>query len=234
MAATTPPRAGRRFSQTVAALCPQGRIASKICDPDSSVELDQVLEDQWTPAISARLHKQSAFRKPAKCDRRETEILRKRTSLRCGAVIVVRQEHDSLPPCTDGSWSGTVATKMVEAPTRTPGHQVPSAQASPARAAWSRHATRRQPCWSGCPWHRAGLTGARLVRGCRKPCLRGLTASLEGDVMRIEVQGNPVIPINYTPIVIYATPYSVLRIGIGLTRSRHPTPAPAGVSQTSV
>src|SRR6195952_2722397 len=71
----------------------QDRI--KICDHDSSVELDQVLKDQWTPAISARLHKQSAFRKPAKFDRRETEIFRKRTNLRCGAVIVARQEHDS-------------------------------------------------------------------------------------------------------------------------------------------
>lgn len=27
------------------------------CDHDSSVELDQVLEDQLPPAISARLHK---------------------------------------------------------------------------------------------------------------------------------------------------------------------------------
>jgi hypothetical protein len=61
----------------------------------SSVELDQVLKDQLTPAISARLHKQSTFRKPAKFDRRETEIFRKRTNLRCGAVIVARQEHDS-------------------------------------------------------------------------------------------------------------------------------------------
>src|ERR1022692_3170203 len=67
----------------------------KICDHDSSVELDQVLKDQLTPAISARLHKQSTFRKPAKFDRRETEIFRKRTNLRCCAVIVARQEHDS-------------------------------------------------------------------------------------------------------------------------------------------
>src|SRR5882757_9849318 len=66
-----------------------------VCDHDSSGELDQVLKDQLTPAISARLHKQSTFRKPAKFDRRETEIFRKRTNLRCGAVIVARQEHDS-------------------------------------------------------------------------------------------------------------------------------------------
>jgi len=65
------------------------------CDHDSSVELDQVLKDQLTPAISARLHKQSTFRKSAKFDRRETEIFRKRTNLRCCAVIVARQEHDS-------------------------------------------------------------------------------------------------------------------------------------------
>src|SRR3984957_8006585 len=75
---------------------PLHRIAPvEICDHDSSVELDQVLKDQLTPAISARLHKQSTFRKPAKFDRRETEIFRKRTNLRCGAVIVARQEHDS-------------------------------------------------------------------------------------------------------------------------------------------
>src|SRR6202022_1468588 len=70
------------------------RIA--ICDHDSSVELDQVLKDQLTPAISARLHKQSTFRKPAKFDRRETEIFRKRANLLCSTVIVARQEHDSL------------------------------------------------------------------------------------------------------------------------------------------
>src|ERR1700676_2201140 len=71
----------------------QDRI--EICDHDSSVKLDQVLKDQLTPAISERLHKQSTFQKPAKCDRRETEIFRKRTNLRCCAVIVARQEHDS-------------------------------------------------------------------------------------------------------------------------------------------
>src|SRR5260370_15169501 len=82
----------------------------------SRLVLDQVLKDQLTPPISARLHKQSTFRKPAKFDRRETEIFRKRTNLRCGAVIVARQEDDS--PATmygrilvkDGS------AQMVEAP----------------------------------------------------------------------------------------------------------------------
>src|ERR1700680_5014407 len=71
----------------------QDRI--EICDHDSSVELDQVLEDQLTPAISPRLHEQSAFRKAAKFDRRETKLFRKRANVGCGAVIVARQEHDS-------------------------------------------------------------------------------------------------------------------------------------------
>src|SRR5262245_26683282 len=46
----------------------------------SSVELDQVLEDQMTPAVSTRLDQQSAFRKPTKFDWRETEIFCKRTN----------------------------------------------------------------------------------------------------------------------------------------------------------
>ena len=58
--------------------------------------LDQVLEDQLTPAISARLDQQSALRKPSKFDRRETEIFGKLTNLLCSTVIVARQEHDSL------------------------------------------------------------------------------------------------------------------------------------------
>ena len=67
-------------------------------DRGSSVELDQVLEDQPTPTLSARLDEQPAFRKPAKVDRRETEVFRERADLRCGSVIVARQEHD--PPAT--------------------------------------------------------------------------------------------------------------------------------------
>ena len=75
----------------------QKRIVHPVCDHDSSVELDQVLKDQLTPTVSARLDQQPAFRKPAEFDRRETEIFRKRTYLRCGGVIVARQEHDSPP-----------------------------------------------------------------------------------------------------------------------------------------
>src|ERR671919_2623140 len=80
---------------TIAAAMPPEQMMQIVLMHDSSVELDQVLKDQLTPAISARLHKQSTFQKPAKFDRRETEIFRKRTNLRCCAVIVARQEHDS-------------------------------------------------------------------------------------------------------------------------------------------
>ena len=72
------------------------RHLSEALNAISFFELDQVLEDQLTPAISARLHKQSTFRKPAKCDRRETQMLRELTNLRCSSFIVARQEHDSL------------------------------------------------------------------------------------------------------------------------------------------
>ena len=78
-----------------AALCTRGKTASKFAIT-ISLELDQILEDQLTPAISSRLHEQSTFRKPAKYDCRETESFRKRTNLRCGAVTVARQEHNSL------------------------------------------------------------------------------------------------------------------------------------------
>src|SRR5664279_5979763 len=87
----------------------------EICDHDSSVELDKVLEDQPTPAISPRLHKQSTFRKPAKFDRRETEIFRKRTDLLCGTVIVARQEHDSPAPMYGRILVKDGSDQMVEA-----------------------------------------------------------------------------------------------------------------------
>jgi len=70
-------------------------MLSTVLPRKSSVELDQIPKDQLTPAISARLHKQSSFRKPTKFDRREAEFLRKYTDFRCIAVIVARQEHDS-------------------------------------------------------------------------------------------------------------------------------------------
>jgi hypothetical protein len=82
---------------------------------DSTIELDQVLEDQSTPTVSARLDEQPTFRKPAEFDRRETEIFRERANLRHGSVIVARQEHD--PPA---ALHGRISAKngrgqMVEA-----------------------------------------------------------------------------------------------------------------------
>lgn len=40
------------------------------------------------------------------------------------------------------------------------------------------------------------------------PPFKNITASLEGDVLRVEFQCSPVIPVNYIPIVIHAVPYS--------------------------
>jgi len=77
-------------------------VIIELFDHDSSVELDQVLKDQPAPTISARLHKQSAFGKPAKFDRHKTELFRELTDLRCSVFIVARQEHDS--PATMDGW----------------------------------------------------------------------------------------------------------------------------------
>src|SRR3546814_20621755 len=72
--------------------------SSDVCSSDLvlSVKLDQILEDQAAPAIRVRLHKQATFRKPAKFDRRESEISRKRRNLLAGSVIVARPEQDPL------------------------------------------------------------------------------------------------------------------------------------------
>ena len=40
------------------------------------------------------------------------------------------------------------------------------------------------------------------------PPFKNITASLDGDVLRVEFQCSPVIPVNYIPIVIHAVPYS--------------------------
>ena len=40
------------------------------------------------------------------------------------------------------------------------------------------------------------------------PAYRNITVSLDGDVLRVEFECSPVIPINYIPVVIYAVPYS--------------------------
>lgn len=40
------------------------------------------------------------------------------------------------------------------------------------------------------------------------PAYKNITASLDGDVLRVEFQCSPVIPVNYIPIVVHAVPYS--------------------------
>lgn len=40
------------------------------------------------------------------------------------------------------------------------------------------------------------------------PAFKGITASLDGDVLRVQFQCSPVIPINYIPVSIFAVPYS--------------------------
>lgn len=40
------------------------------------------------------------------------------------------------------------------------------------------------------------------------PPYKNITASLEGDVLRVEFQCSPVIPVNYIPVTIFAVPYS--------------------------
>lgn len=40
------------------------------------------------------------------------------------------------------------------------------------------------------------------------PAYKNITASLEGDVLRVEFQCSPVIPVNYIPVTIFAVPYT--------------------------
>lgn len=40
------------------------------------------------------------------------------------------------------------------------------------------------------------------------PPYKNIVASLEGDVLRLDFQCSPVIPVNYIPVTIYAVPYS--------------------------
>jgi hypothetical protein len=40
------------------------------------------------------------------------------------------------------------------------------------------------------------------------PPYRNIQASLEGDVLRIEFECSPVIPVNYVLATIYAVPFS--------------------------
>lgn len=52
-------------------------------------------------------------------------------------------------------------------------------------------------------------TGPGIIVGDKvNPAYKNITASLEGDVMKVEFQCSPVIPINYIPVSIFAVPYS--------------------------
>lgn len=47
-----------------------------------------------------------------------------------------------------------------------------------------------------------------IVGDAENPPYRNIRATIEGDVLRVEFQCSPVLPINYIPITIYAVPYS--------------------------
>lgn len=47
-----------------------------------------------------------------------------------------------------------------------------------------------------------------LAGDAENPPYKGITATLEGDVLRVAFQASPVIPVNYIPIAIYAVPYA--------------------------
>ena len=47
-----------------------------------------------------------------------------------------------------------------------------------------------------------------LVGNTENPAYRNIKASLEGDVLRIEFECSPVIPVNYVLATIYAVPFS--------------------------
>lgn len=47
-----------------------------------------------------------------------------------------------------------------------------------------------------------------LAGDAENPPYKNITASLEGDVLRIEFQASPVIPVNYIPVTVFAVPFS--------------------------
>jgi hypothetical protein len=50
--------------------------------------------------------------------------------------------------------------------------------------------------------------GPEVIVGDKlNPAFKNITASLDGDVLRVEFQCSPVIPVNYIPIVLHAVPY---------------------------
>lgn len=56
---------------------------------------------------------------------------------------------------------------------------------------------------------RAEPQGPGVLAGDKEnPPFKGITATLDGDVLRVEFQCSPVIPVNYIPVSIFAVPYS--------------------------
>lgn len=47
-----------------------------------------------------------------------------------------------------------------------------------------------------------------LVGDTANPAFKGITATLDGDVLGVSFQCSPVLPINYIPVTVYAVPYS--------------------------
>jgi len=47
-----------------------------------------------------------------------------------------------------------------------------------------------------------------LAGDADNPAYRNIYVSIDGDVLRVEFECSPVIPINYIPIVVFAAPYS--------------------------
>ena len=47
-----------------------------------------------------------------------------------------------------------------------------------------------------------------IVGNAQSPAYRNIKASLEGDVLRVDFECSPVIPVNYVLATIYAVPFS--------------------------
>lgn len=47
-----------------------------------------------------------------------------------------------------------------------------------------------------------------IVGDATNPAYKNISASIEGDVLRVEFQASPVIPINFIPVTIFAVPFS--------------------------
>lgn len=52
-----------------------------------------------------------------------------------------------------------------------------------------------------------------IVGDKANPAYKNITASIDGDVLRVEFQCSPVIPVNYIPVTIHAVPWTGVRTG---------------------